>query len=73
MIIKPIDFPPYTKAEIKRLDSDGSVLCDLYGDEISPQGERYHDTDISLPDGVELFSLTAEEVAEISPQHAPGQ
>lgn len=53
---KAIDFPPYTVAEVKAVNEDESVLCDLYGDRVS-------DTNIVFPAGSEILNLTEEEKA----------
>ena len=55
---KTIDFPPYTEAEVKGILSDGSILCDVYGDEFS-------DTNISFPPGSNILILTEEERSEL--------
>lgn len=55
---KQIDFPPYTEAEIKRIEEDGSALCDLFG-------AGYSDTDISFPADSPYLNLTEEEKAQI--------
>ena len=69
---KQIDFPPYEEAELKAIYEDGSVLCDLYGGRMEPEGggeagvpERWqwHDRDIVFPAGSGILSLTGREKA----------
>ena len=55
---KTIYFPPYTEAEVKGILSDGSILCDVYGDEFS-------DTNISFPSGSDILTLTEDERSEL--------
>ena len=56
-MIKDINMPPYTKAEIKEVFEDGTALCDIYGDRVA-------DTDI-IPDAGYL-RLSPEDVAEFT-------
>lgn len=68
---KKIDFPPYEEAEIKAVNDNGDVLCDLLGgqQELAPEsGEvpvvrwTYTDSDILFPAGSPILSLTDEEI-----------
>lgn len=52
---KLINFAPYNEAQIKVINEDGSVLCDLFGD-------GYNDTDICFPADSEILSLTDEDI-----------
>lgn len=58
-MINLINFPPYNEAKIKSIDEDGSVLCDLFG-------ENHNDTDICFPADSEIVCLTAEEIEQFN-------
>ena len=55
---KTIDFPPYTEAVVKGILPDGSILCDVYGEEFS-------DTNISFPSDSDILTLTEDERSEL--------
>lgn len=58
-MIKTINFPPYNVGQIKAINEDGSVVCDLFG-------ESYNDTDICFPADSKIISLTAEEIEQFN-------
>lgn len=66
---KTIYFPPYEEAEVKEIHEDGSILCNLYGEQVVDESGnpywRYRDTDIVFPADSGIVSLTEEEKSEL--------
>ena len=63
---KNIDFPPYTEAEVKEIMEDGSILCDLYGD-------QFYDYNIFFPSGSSILKLTKKEKEQFASEQSEKQ
>lgn len=63
---KSIDFPPYTEAEVKEIMEDGSILCDLYG-------EQFYDYNIIFAPNSSILKLTKKEKEQFASEQAEKQ